>query len=114
MEVRCPHCHSPVELASDSPLSAIACPACGSTFSLLGEDDTAPYEDGGTKTIGHFELLEQMGAGRFGTVWRARDTELDRTVAVKIPRGFVQLRPRKKSGSGGECGHERRCRASLC
>jgi serine/threonine protein kinase len=37
-------------------------------------------------TLGHFELVEQVGVGGFGSVWRARDVELDRTVAVKIPR----------------------------
>ena len=36
--------------------------------------------------IGHFDLIERLGVGRFGTVWKARDRELDRTVAVKIPR----------------------------
>jgi hypothetical protein len=35
--------------------------------------------------IGHFELVEQMGIGTLGSVWRARDVDLDRTVAVKIP-----------------------------
>ena len=38
------------------------------------------------RTIGHFELVEQVGMGAFGSVWKAKDTELDRTVAVKIPR----------------------------
>ena len=38
------------------------------------------------QTIGHFELTEQLGFGAFGSVWKARDTQLDRTVAVKIPR----------------------------
>ncbi|HKB36353.1 MAG TPA: serine/threonine-protein kinase, partial [Gemmataceae bacterium] len=36
--------------------------------------------------LGKFELLEELGSGSFGYVFRARDTELDRTVAVKILR----------------------------
>ena len=86
MEVRCPHCHAPIDLPSDTSLSDITCPSCGSSFGLLGEDETASFKGTGTKTLGHFELIEQMGVGSFGCVWRARDTELDRTVAVKIPR----------------------------
>ena len=38
------------------------------------------------RTIGHFNLVERIGVGAFGSVWRALDSELDRTVAVKIPR----------------------------
>jgi serine/threonine protein kinase len=36
--------------------------------------------------LGKFELEAELGAGSFGHVFRARDTELDRTVAVKIQR----------------------------
>jgi tRNA A-37 threonylcarbamoyl transferase component Bud32 len=36
--------------------------------------------------IGKFELLEELGAGSFGRVFRARDTELDRSVALKVLR----------------------------
>ncbi len=42
--------------------------------------------ESGSGTLGRFELLEQVGVGSFGYVFRARDTELGRLVAIKIPR----------------------------
>jgi serine/threonine protein kinase len=38
------------------------------------------------RCLGKFELLEELGAGAFGQVYRARDCELDRTVAIKVLR----------------------------
>ncbi len=40
----------------------------------------------GPRSLGRFELLERVGAGSFGYVFRAHDTELGRVVAIKIPR----------------------------
>jgi serine/threonine protein kinase len=40
---------------------------------------------GGTR-LGKFELLEELGLGSFGHVFRARDTELGRIVAIKMLR----------------------------
>jgi serine/threonine protein kinase len=45
--------------------------------------------DDGPCRIGKFELIEELGVGSFGQVFRARDTELGRTVAIKIPRAGV-------------------------
>jgi tRNA A-37 threonylcarbamoyl transferase component Bud32 len=38
------------------------------------------------RRLGKFELLEELGLGSFGHVFRARDTQLHRIVAIKIPR----------------------------
>jgi serine/threonine protein kinase len=38
------------------------------------------------RRLGKFELLEELGQGSFGHVFRARDTELGRTVAIKLLR----------------------------
>ena len=40
--------------------------------------------------LGPYEILTPIGAGGMGEVWRARDTRLDREVAIKmLPASFV-------------------------
>ena len=85
LHIRCPHCSNPVELLTDTPFESITCQACGSAFSLVDEEEPT-REAPSLKTIGRFDLVSRLGMGGFGTVWKARDRELDRTVAVKIPR----------------------------
>jgi tetratricopeptide (TPR) repeat protein/tRNA A-37 threonylcarbamoyl transferase component Bud32 len=79
---RCPHCRNPLRVA-DGQNDEVLCPGCGSTFRVRDAHTTHSADP--TRPLGKFELLERVGAGGCGAVWKARDTELHRTVALKIP-----------------------------
>ena len=54
----------------------------------FGQEPEAPVPTG--EQIGPYKLLEFLRAGGMGEVYKARDTRLDRTVAIKIlPRAFA-------------------------
>src|SRR5262245_32323380 len=85
MPVACPHCQSSVEQA-DLDAQEILCPACGSSFRLERDSTVDWASSRAPRTLGTFELIEAVGSGAFGTVYKARDPRLDRTVAIKVPR----------------------------
>jgi WD40 repeat protein/serine/threonine protein kinase len=90
MQIRCPHCQNGIDLVDESDLQSVDCPSCGSQFGLVDVEqesvDTVDSAHAGNATISHFELIEEVGRGAFGSVWQAHDSKLDRKVAIKVPR----------------------------
>jgi eukaryotic-like serine/threonine-protein kinase len=85
LRLNCPHCHNPIQIVDDFGDEELVCPSCGSAFNVR-RDKMVSWSPERLPKLGRFELLEAVGRGAFGTVYRAKDTELDRIVAVKMPR----------------------------
>jgi WD40 repeat protein/tRNA A-37 threonylcarbamoyl transferase component Bud32 len=83
MDLHCPHCRNPIQLTDSETQAEIVCPACGSTFRL---DDLSTTVWTPAQRFGKYEVIEVIGHGAFGTVYKARDPDLDRVVALKVPR----------------------------
>jgi serine/threonine protein kinase len=86
MHIICPHCQNRIEIEEVDTLKEVLCSACGSTFRLAPESTAAWSPPNGNRKLGRFELIDAVGFGAFGTVFKARDPQLDRVVAIKVPR----------------------------
>src|SRR4029077_12559855 len=63
----------------------VTCPACGSTF-RVDQGATPSWTPDHPRTYGRVTLIVELGEGQFGTVYKAHDPQLDRVVALKVPR----------------------------
>src|SRR6266487_1923618 len=62
-------------------------------------------------TLGRYEIRSQIGAGGMGEVFLARDTQLDRTVALKVLPENVASDQLQRSRAGPS---RRRCDPAAC
>ena len=89
-DLLCPQCREATNVR-DERGRVVVCPSCGSSYRRLLEFSQwlIPHD----QKLGSYELIEPVGSGAFGVVWKAVDSDLGRFVALKIPHAGPQTTP---------------------
>src|SRR6202162_1990057 len=82
----------------DGTLNDVPTPRCTSAWSVaVTPSPSAPYAQGeelvGSLLAERYEILQLLGQGGMGAVYKARDTELERFVALKLIRADLASNP---------------------
>ncbi len=93
--IQCPHCGNRVQLVSsiEAPYGSqreVTCDSCGSSIEFdvhtTEVSSSIDHSELSTSRIRNFSLIRKLGEGSFGAVFLAQDRQLNRKVAIKVPR----------------------------